>query len=118
MDSIVILERGTSMSRNKKFDLLSRVKASLSADYDRKAGRLLLPETEVPIPDADVKLIRARLGLTQRQFATLFGLSLSSVRNWEQGTRKPEKPIALLFHLIANDPERVADEVKRLRHAN
>src|SRR5258705_6292189 len=96
-------------------DVVRSCRPSLSAHEERKAGRLSLQETRVPIPDADVKAIRARLNLSQQEFANRFGLSVGSLRNWEQGTRRPEQPVALLLHLIARDPERVANEVKRLK---
>jgi putative transcriptional regulator len=103
------------MRGKKRFDVVRALRASLSAHEERKAGRLSLQETRVPIPDADVKAIRARLNLSQQEFANRFGLSVGSLRNWEQGTRRPEQPVALLLHLIARDPERVANEVKRLK---
>src|SRR4030095_16871410 len=103
------------MPSKKQFDLVKRVRASLSAHREREAGRLSLQKAQVPIPDVDVKSIRDRLHLSQREFATLFGLSLGSLRNWEQGIRRPEQPVALLLHLIASDPEHVAAEVQRLK---
>jgi len=34
--------------------------------------------------DVDVVATRERLGLSQAEFATAFGVSVSTVRNWEQ----------------------------------
>ena len=103
------------MRGKKRFDAVRSLRAGLSAHEERKAGRVSLQETRVPIPDADVKAIRARLNLSQQEFANRFGLSVGSLRNWEQGIRRPEEPITLLLHLIASNPERVANEVKRLK---
>ena len=41
------------------------------------------------IPD-----VRARHGLSQREFAAMLGIDVSSLRNWEQGRNKPD-PAAL-----------------------
>ncbi len=55
----------------------------------------------------DVKAIRQRLGLTQMAFARRYGLSLGSVRNWEQGCRQPEGPARILLRVIEREPEAV-----------
>jgi len=41
---------------------------------------------------ADIKAIRGRLGKSQSEFALLIGVSVSTLRNWEQGRRIPEGP--------------------------
>jgi putative transcriptional regulator len=66
------------------------------------------------IAPPSVRAVRNRLRLSQPAFAKAFGLSLSSVRNWEQGIRRPEQPAALLLHLINDHPEIVAACCRRL----
>lgn len=62
----------------------------------------------VQVPDMiDVKAIRKRLGLTQVEFARRFGFEISSVRNWEQGRRRPEGPARVLLKVIEKEPEAV-----------
>ena len=58
-------------------------------------------------PD-DVKAIRARLGLSQSEFAVMIGVSLSTLQNWEQGRRHPEGPARALLKVAAAEPEAVA----------
>ena len=65
--------------------------------------------------DIDVRAIRQSMGMTQEQFAAAFGLSVASLRNWEQGTRKPERPIALYLRLIARYPDEVRREIEATR---
>ncbi len=36
-----------------------------------------------------IKALRARLGLTQEQFAQRVGVTFSTVNNWEKGNRNP-----------------------------
>ena len=38
----------------------------------------------------EVKALRERLDLTQAEFARRFGLSIDSLRQWEQGRREPD----------------------------
>lgn len=53
--------------------------------------------------------LRERLGLTQKEFADKFKLSLSTIQNWEQGQNKPKGAAKLFLELIAHDPEFVAN---------
>lgn len=40
----------------------------------------------------DVRALRARLGMTQQQFAHAYRLPLGTVRDWEQGRTRPDPP--------------------------
>ena len=62
----------------------------------------------------DVKSIRSRFGLSQSKFSRLLGISTSTLRNWEQGLRKPEGPARVLLSVAAKHPEAVLDTVKDL----
>ena len=57
--------------------------------------------------DVDVVATRERLGLSQAEFATAFGVSVSTVRNWEQGRRTPEGPALVLLTVIEKAPRTV-----------
>jgi putative transcriptional regulator len=70
---------------------------------DRSAVR----EHVVKVPLVDVKAVRKRLGLTQREFAQRFSFSVRSVQNWEQGRRSPEGPARVLLTVIAREPRAV-----------
>ena len=58
---------------------------------------------------ADIKAIRGRLGKSQSEFALLIGVSVSTLRNWEQGRRIPEGPARALLQVAAENPEAVAE---------
>jgi putative transcriptional regulator len=55
----------------------------------------------------NIKGIRKRLRLTQQQFAEMFGLSLSVVRDWEQGRFIPDQAARTLLKVIDRNPEAV-----------
>ena len=62
----------------------------------------------VRIPeDIDVKAIRARLHLTQEEFAGRFGFSINTLRHWEQGRRVPEGPTRAYLLVIDRNPKAV-----------
>lgn len=64
-------------------------------------------------PDLDVAAIRAKLGLTQEQFAQLCGVSVATLRNWEQGRRRPTGPSRALLNLVDLEPQAALRAVHR-----
>lgn len=58
-------------------------------------------------PPVDVKAVRSRLGLTQKEFAARFGLDLDTVQNWEQGRNTPDRSTRILLRVIETRPEAV-----------
>ncbi len=55
----------------------------------------------------DVAAVRARLGLTQDQFAARFGFSVATLRHWERGDRRPQGAALVLLNLIEREPQAV-----------
>ena len=51
--------------------------------------------------------IRMKFHATQRQFARLFGISIETLRNWEQGKRRPHGPARALLRVAQAHPEAV-----------
>jgi len=52
----------------------------------------------------DVAALRRFVGLTQEQFAQALGISVHTLRNWEQGRRSPEGPALALLRVAARHP--------------
>ncbi len=55
----------------------------------------------------DVKNIRARVGMSQSEFASAFGISVSTLRHWERGDRTPNGPALVLLNVVAKEPKAV-----------
>jgi len=55
--------------------------------------------------EPDPREIRARLGLTQEEFAEALCISVKTLRNWEQGRREPSGPAMRLLQIAAKHPE-------------
>lgn len=69
---------------------------------------------KIEVPDVDVVKLRKSLKLTQQAFADIFAVPLGTVRNWEQGRRKPEGPAKVLLNIIKREPDivlRVLSEI-------
>src|ERR1700689_200196 len=67
-----------------------------------------VPGMRVHIPEAyDVRKMRTRMKLSQKEFAARFGFSLDSIQNWEQGRRIPDGPARTLLPVTAHEPKAV-----------
>ena len=71
----------------------------------------------VHVPDTDVARVRKHLGLSQDKFALAFGVNPGTIRNWEQGIRRPEGPARMLLRVIDQHPEAVLDSLTRKRRS-
>ena len=56
----------------------------------------------------DVKALRAKLGLTQAEFARRYALDIDTLQNWEQGRCQPDRPAQAYLRAIAAAPDAVA----------
>jgi putative transcriptional regulator len=61
----------------------------------------------IKVPQVNVRAARRRLGMSQDRFAQSFGVSAATIRNWEQGRRRPEGPARVLLAVIDREPEAV-----------
>ena len=55
----------------------------------------------------DVKNVRAMVGMSQNEFASAFGISVSTLRHWERGDRTPNGPALVLLNVVAKEPKAV-----------
>jgi putative transcriptional regulator len=54
---------------------------------------------------AEVARIRRMLGLSQSKFAALLGISANTLKNWEQGRRRPTGAARVLLNIAARYPK-------------
>ena len=59
----------------------------------------------VVLQPAEIKAIRASVGMSQSDFARSFRLSLDTLKGWEQGKRKPDAAAANFLRVIQADPK-------------
>lgn len=73
-----------------------------------RRGDLKLRTFEVEMPRAtDVAQIRRSLGFSQPEFAVFMGVSVATLRNWEQQRREPRGAARSLLLVAARQPEAV-----------
>jgi putative transcriptional regulator len=60
----------------------------------------------------DVAALRRFVGLSQSEFAKAMGISVHTLRNWEQGRRHPEGPAIALLRIAARHPRIVRENLE------
>lgn len=89
-------------------ELFEELKASI-----REAGQIrrgiVKPSRAFEIRAADIQKIRAQLNKSQTEFALMIGVSVGTLRNWEQGRRKPDGPARALLKVAAKNPKAVIE---------
>ena len=82
----------------------------------REGGEVLRgrrkPSRAFRVDEPDVRAVRKEYRLSQSKFAALMGISAGTLRNWEQGRRKPEGSARILLRIVAKHPEAVLDVVR------
>lgn len=84
-----------SEMKNFQQDLLASVRQMRSGKAARFTKVKLLPVAEA----------RAKMGLSQQDFARLLGVSPRTLQDWEQGRRQPTGAAKTLLRVAASHPE-------------
>jgi len=85
---------------------LEQALAYADGQADTRDYRVHIPEW------VDVKAIRAKLSMTQEEFAGRFGFSVNTLRHWEQGSRQPEGPTRAYLIVIDRDSQAVQQALR------
>ena len=93
---------------NKAFEEISAGLDDAIKHARGKKSKVIIHKPET----IDVKAIRRKTGLSQQGFCAAFGISLGTLRHWEQGLRLPRGPARVLLRVVDNDPEAVTRVVR------
>ena len=87
---------------NGKTDL-----AKFDATTEEDIARQIAEDDEEARQDAIayVRGVRLKLGLSQAQFADHLKVSITTIRNWEQGKRFPSGAVRTLYRILDRAPE-------------
>ena len=89
--------------------LADGTEAALKLPEPEADQRILAPSVAPDRPpqvDAGyARRIRSQTRLTQAEFASRIGVPIETVRNWEQGKRKPRGPARALLKLLDQAPD-------------
>ena len=59
----------------------------------------------------NVKAIREKTGMSQQKFCATFGISIGTLRHWEQGLRAPRWPARVLLKVVQHNPKAIIEAV-------
>lgn len=59
----------------------------------------------------DISALRRFVGLSQTRFAEAMGISVHTLRNWEQGRRHPDGPAIALLRIAARHPRIIRENL-------
>ena len=74
---------------------------------------VLIEKGEIPpsrvfeIAPLDIAQIRSQTNKTQEEFASMLNISIGTLRNWEQGRRKPDGAALSLLKIVSANPQYV-----------
>jgi putative transcriptional regulator len=84
----------------------------------REGGTILRgrkkPSRRLKIQSSGIRAIREQTSLSQSEFASLIGVSVKTVQNWEQDRRHPTGPAAALLNILAYDPGLAVKAIHRM----
>lgn len=60
-----------------------------------------------------IRGVHARVGMTQREFSDRIGISVDTLRNWEQGRRYPTGTAGALLRIVDKAPEVAVAALRR-----
>ena len=64
------------------------------------------------LAEGDIVALRRFVGLSQTEFARALGISVHTLRNWEQGRRSPEGPALALLRIAARHPKLIRENLE------
>jgi putative transcriptional regulator len=106
------------MAKKVKSRLADDLRASLDELRDFVAGKKTGAVVHHVTPSqTDAREARHKLGLSQREFASLVGTAVGTVRKWELGTRRPSGAARTLIEVIKNEPKAVRRAIAKSNSA-
>jgi putative transcriptional regulator len=87
---------------DEEIDAMIAAEPDTAPDMSRRDWRQVI-SPRLP----NVRAMRHRLGLSQKDFAKRFGFSVRTVQEWEQGRAIPDRPARILLRVIEKSPKAV-----------
>jgi len=84
----------------------TEISAGLKDAISHAKGNKSRAKVHRPEP-IDVKAIREKTGMSQQRFCATFGISLGTLRHWEQGLRTPRGAARVLLRVVDKNPRAV-----------
>jgi len=69
------------------------------------SGKSIRGARATVVDEPDVRAIRKAADISQSQFASLIGVNLRTLQNWEQRRTRPTGPARALLKIVASNPK-------------
>jgi len=89
------------IARDAKRDIAAEIRAGMR---EVKAG-VKATHRMHRIEVSEINAVRANMGLSQEKFATVMGVSMRTLQEWEQGRRKPSGAALSLLTVAKKRPD-------------
>ena len=89
---------------------MSKAFEEISAGLDDAIKHAKGQKSKVVVHKAEtinVQAIRKKTGMSQQRFCATFGISLGTLRHWEQGLRTPRGTARILLKVVDSNPNAV-----------
>ena len=91
--------------KEKEFDFNELMESMQQAVAISKGE--MKPSTVFVYSPLNVKEVREKTNKNQEEFANMIGVKVGTLRNWEQGRRKPAGAALALLKIVAANPQYV-----------
>ncbi len=91
------------MTMSKAFEEIKSGLGDAIKHAKGKNGKVVIHKPET----INVKAIREKTGMSQQRFCATFGISLGTIRHWEQGLRSPRGTARVLLKVVESNPKAV-----------
>jgi putative transcriptional regulator len=101
-------------SKRKKSALAEDLIEGFKQAIAHNRGELTLRTRQIYfIEEIDVKAVREKSGLSQTEFAFLYGFNPRTLQQWEQGRSKPDNALRAYLTVIDRIPDAVTKALRR-----
>ena len=94
---------------NKAFEEISAGLGDTIKHASGKKSKVVVHKPE----EINVQAIRKKTGMSQQRFCATFGISLGTLRHWEQGLRVPRGTARILLKVVDSNPKAVINAVNK-----
>jgi putative transcriptional regulator len=104
----LIARRSTKMANNEEIPELTQklLATAMRASVRKRLMRGVIESGQ------DIVALRRFIGLTQSEFAQAMGISVHTLRNWEQGRRQPHGSALALLRIAAKHPRIIRENIE------
>jgi len=88
-----------------KDDVFTKITQGTKEAIAIEKGELALARTTVYFGPHEIKKIRRKLRMSQREFSDHFGIPIETIRHWEQGRRQPDRAAMAFYQMLNKQPE-------------